>query len=88
MRISSMISAETGLVIQSDCLPIVVFYPQAHLGDFIAVGFKHKRKEDLTVGGGLSYVWEGNLPIEDSGGVSGKYKDVSIIIASVYARWN
>jgi long-subunit fatty acid transport protein len=53
-----------------------------------AVGFKHKRREDLTIGGGLSFVWEGNLPIEDSGGVSGKYKDVSIIIGSVYARWH
>jgi len=53
-----------------------------------AVGFKHKRREDLTVGGGLSFVWEGNLPIEDSGGVWGKYTDVSIIIASVYARWH
>jgi len=39
-------------------------------------------------GGGLSFVWEGNLPIEDAGGVSGKYKDVSIIIASQYARWH
>jgi long-chain fatty acid transport protein len=53
-----------------------------------AVGFKHKRGEDFTLGGGLSFVCEGNLPIEDSGGVSGKYKDVSIIIASVYARWH
>jgi long-chain fatty acid transport protein len=53
-----------------------------------AVGFKQKRREDLTIGGGLSFVWEGNLPIEDSGGVSGKYKDVSIIIGSVYARWH
>ena len=53
-----------------------------------AVGFKHQRREDLIVGGGLSFVWEGNLPIEDSGGVSGKYTDVSIIIGSVYARWH
>ena len=53
-----------------------------------AVGFKHQRKEDLTVGGGLTFIREGNLPIEDSGGVSGKYKDVSIWIASVYARWH
>ena len=53
-----------------------------------AVGFKHKRREDLTIGGGLSVVWEGNLPIEDSGGVSGEYTDATIIIGSVYARWH
>lgn len=53
-----------------------------------AVGFKQKRREDLIVGGGLTFIWEGNLPIEDSGGVSGKYTDASIIIASVYARWH
>jgi hypothetical protein len=55
---------------------------------YYAVGFRHQRREDLTLGGGLTFIWEGSLPIEDSGGVSGKYKDVSIIIASVYARWH
>jgi len=53
-----------------------------------AIGFKHKRREDLTLGGGLTYIWEGNLPIKDTGDVSGRYKDVSIWIASLYARWH
>ena len=47
----------------------------------------HQRGDDLTIGGGLTLIWEGNLPIEDSGGVWGKYTDVSIIVASLYARW-
>ena len=53
-----------------------------------AIGFKHKKREDLTLGGGLTFIWEGNLPIKDTGGVSGKYEDVSIWIASFYARWH
>jgi hypothetical protein len=36
----------------------------------------------------LTGIQELDLQIEDSGGVSGKYKDVSIIIGSVYARWH
>ena len=53
-----------------------------------AIGVKHQKREDLTLGGGLTFIWEGNLPIKDTGGVSGKYQNVSIWIASVYARWH
>ena len=53
-----------------------------------AIGVKHKKREDLTLGGGLTFIWEGNLPTKDTGGVSGKYQNVSIWIASVYARWH
>ncbi len=53
-----------------------------------AIGFKHKRRKGLTLGGGLTFIWEGNLPTKDTGGVSGKYKNVSITIASFYARWH
>jgi len=53
-----------------------------------AIGFKHQRREDLTLGGGLTFIWEGNLPTKDTGGVSGKYKDASIWVASLYARWH
>ena len=53
-----------------------------------AVGIKHKKREDLTLGGGLTFIWEGNLPIKDTGDVSGKYQNVSVWIASVYARWH
>jgi len=54
-----------------------------------AIGVKHQKREDLTLGGGLTFIWEGNLPVKDtSAGVSGKYQNVSIWIASVYARWH
>jgi long-chain fatty acid transport protein len=53
-----------------------------------AVGVKHKKREDLTLGGGLTFIWEGNLPIKDTSGVSGRYADVSIVIGSFYARWH
>jgi len=53
-----------------------------------ALGFKHKRREDLTLGAGLTFIWEGNLPVKPAGDVEGKYKNVSIWIASVYARWH
>jgi len=52
-----------------------------------AIGVKHKRREDLTLGGGLTFIWEGNLPVKDTGDVSGRYTNVSIWIASLYARW-
>ena len=53
-----------------------------------AIGVKHQKREDLTLGGGLSFIWEGNLPVKDTGGVSGKYQNVSIWVASIYARWH
>lgn len=56
-----------------------------------AIGFKQKRREGLTVGGGLTWLYEGNLEIEDkpgSGGVvDGKYSNVSIYFLSLYASW-
>ena len=53
-----------------------------------AVGFKHNVRDDLTVGGGLSWIWEGNLPVKEAGGVNGKYSRVSISVLSIYARWH
>jgi long-chain fatty acid transport protein len=52
-----------------------------------AIGFKHQVRDDLMVGGGLSWIWEGNLPVKDTGDVAGKYDRVSISILSFYARW-
>jgi long-chain fatty acid transport protein len=54
-----------------------------------AVGFKHKRPSGRTIGGGLTWLYEGNLEIEDkpgSGGgdVNGKYSNVSIYFFSLY----
>ena len=53
-----------------------------------ALGFKHNVRDDLTVGGGLTWIWEGNLPIKEAGGVNGKYDRVSISVLSFYARWH
>ncbi len=53
-----------------------------------ALGFEYKKSEDLTLGGGLSFLWEGNLPTKPTGGVSGKYENVSITFLSFYVRWH
>ena len=57
-----------------------------------AVGFKYKRSEGMTIGGGLTWLYEGNLPIEDGSGsggeVNGKYSNVSLYIFSLYATWD
>ena len=46
----------------------------------------------LSVGGGLTWLYEGNLPIEDKPGiggrVNGKYSNVSLYIFSLYWTWN
>jgi long-chain fatty acid transport protein len=52
------------------------------------LGFEYRKREDLTLGGGLSFLWEGNLPTKPTGGVSGKYENVSITFLSFYARWH
>jgi long-chain fatty acid transport protein len=52
------------------------------------LGFEYKQSEELTLGGGLSFLWEGNLPTKPTGGVSGKYENVSITFLSFYARWH
>lgn len=42
----------------------------------------------LTPGGGLTWTWEGNLPIKDTGGiVNGQYNNAWIVIPSLYAKW-
>jgi long-chain fatty acid transport protein len=53
-----------------------------------ALGFKHKVRDDLTIGGGFTWIWEGNLPIKEAAGVNGKYSRVSISVLSFYARWH
>jgi long-chain fatty acid transport protein len=52
------------------------------------LGFQYQKSEDLTLGGGLTFLWEGNLPTKPTGGVSGKYENVSITFLSFYARWH
>jgi long-chain fatty acid transport protein len=58
-----------------------------------AVGFKQKRRDGLTIGGGLTWLYEGNLEIEDQTGsdggrTHGKYSNVSLYIFSLYATWD
>jgi long-chain fatty acid transport protein len=48
-----------------------------------AVGFKHKTRKNRVLGGGLTWVWEGNLPIKPAGDVEGNYKNVSIWVFSL-----
>lgn len=53
-----------------------------------AVGLKHQRRDGLTLGGGLTWIWEGNLPVKDDGGVvNGQYNNAWIAIPSLYAKW-
>lgn len=58
-----------------------------------AVGFKHKRRDGMTLGGGLTWLYEGNLPVSDQpgsggGATYGKYSNVSLYIFSFYAKWH
>jgi long-chain fatty acid transport protein len=53
-----------------------------------AAGVKYKAREDLTLGAGLTWLYEGNLPYQETAGVVGKYKNVSITFLSFYARWH
>jgi len=58
-----------------------------------AVGFKQKRRNGMTIGGGLTWLYEGNLQIEDQpgsggGSTNGKYSNVSLYIFSLYATWD
>ena len=53
-----------------------------------ALGFQYEKRKGLTLGGGLSFVWEGNLPLAPGGDASGKYTDVSLTFLSFYARWH
>lgn len=52
------------------------------------VGFKYQKSEDLLLGGGLSFLWQGDLVFKAAGGqVSGQYEDVSITFMSCYVQW-
>jgi hypothetical protein len=53
-----------------------------------ALGFERQVRDDLTIGGGFTWIWEGNLPVKESSGVNGKYDRVSISVLSFYARWH
>ena len=47
------------------------------------IGFKHKTPKNRILGGGLTWIWEGNLPIKPAGDVEGQYNNVSIWVFSL-----
>jgi long-chain fatty acid transport protein len=57
------------------------------------LGFKYRKSDDLLLGGGLSFLWEGDMKVISSGSpvsggqVSGEYKNVSITFLSLYVQW-
>jgi long-chain fatty acid transport protein len=56
------------------------------------LGFKYRKNEDLLLGGGLSFFWEGDLKVKPGGGgadgqVSGQYDNVYITFLSLYVQW-
>jgi long-chain fatty acid transport protein len=72
----------------SDTRPIVL--PLGAMYRY-GLGFKYKKSDDLLLGGGLSFMWEGDLKVKPAGGpatgVSGQYDNVSITFLSCYAQW-
>jgi long-subunit fatty acid transport protein len=57
------------------------------------LGFKYQKSDDLLLGGGLSFLWEGDLKVKKAGGpvsggkVDGQYDNVSITFLSFYVQW-
>jgi long-chain fatty acid transport protein len=56
------------------------------------LGFKYQKSDDLLLGGGLSFFWEGDLKVKPGGGgaagqVSGQYENVYITFLSLYVQW-
>jgi hypothetical protein len=54
------------------------------------VGMEQKKGDDLTLGGAIDIMWEGDLPLDnssDGGTVSGEYKNVSLTFFTLYAKW-
>jgi len=55
-------------------------------------GFTYQKRKDLTLGAAMEFLYEGNLPIKETGGalsgeVSGKYENVSLTFLTFYANW-
>jgi long-chain fatty acid transport protein len=56
------------------------------------LGFKYKKSDDVLLGVGLSFLWEGDLETKPAGNpvagqVSGEYENVSITFLSAYVQW-
>jgi long-chain fatty acid transport protein len=64
------------------------------LGDMYryGAGFKYRKSNDLTLGGGLSFLWEGDLKVKQAGSeregfVSGQYDNVFLAFLSFFVQW-
>jgi long-chain fatty acid transport protein len=64
------------------------------LGDMYryAAGFKYRKSEDVTLGGGLSFLWMGDLKVKQAGNakegfVSGQYDNTYLTFLSFYVQW-
>ena len=58
-----------------------------------ASGFKYLKSDDLTLGGGLSFLWMGDLEVKQAGNasegfVSGQYDNLFLTFLSFYIQWN
>ncbi len=56
------------------------------------LGFRYQKSADLLLGGGLSFLWQGDLKINQTGDpvtgrVSGQYDNVNITFLSFYVQW-
>jgi long-chain fatty acid transport protein len=74
---TSMMTDATGPI----SLPMAALYRYG-------AGFKYAARKDLTLGGGLTWLYQGSVPFKETGGVAGKYTDVSITFLSFYASWH
>jgi len=50
-------------------------------------GFKYAKRDDLTLGGGLSILYMGDTPVKPTPSVAGEYKDIYILFASFNVNW-
>ncbi len=56
------------------------------------VGLKYRKSDKVTLGGGFSFLWEGDLPVKTAGNaqkgfVSGEYENVFLAFLSFYVQW-
>ena len=56
--------------------------------DPVLTSLVHEAREDLTLGAGLTWLYQGSVPFKETLGVAGKYRNVSITFLSFYARWH
>ncbi|MBW2246958.1 MAG: outer membrane protein transport protein [Deltaproteobacteria bacterium] len=64
------------------------------LGDMYryAAGVKYRKSNDVTLGGGLSFLWMGDLEVKQAGNakegfVSGQYDNLCLTFLSFYVQW-